>query len=653
MKMNFPKWTGIFAAFACLAPTCALTPVEHIFSDGTYTLTYWQVGQERSGRTQVDVRFAARLESSMGTNQIDLAGLATSSDSAITLPDDILRFSPLAAGEEAVSVDSFTIRQDRTVPFDPTGLAFSFSQVTPPTPAGFAGTIGALGGQVDRDLGDVQLHFASGALPSDTPISIVPIKGSEFGSTGIVEFLPDGSSFAAPVEVTISYAGIQLAPDQDENDLAIHRIEDDETLTALPTTVDTAAKTLTATLTGFSRYFGMMVPCFMDPEIIICFRPFQGVEPDGPGELDPSFGTNGWSVISSSTILDEATDMALQPDGKIVIGGNNNHMIVWRLREDGSMDTSFSGDGEARVPVQVQSYGEAIALQDNGKILLVGSANDPPPTSGDVDPVVLRFDAFGQLDPTFANGGVLLEQNSSAFRNNAVGVYPGGRILTLANGALYQYLEDGTPDPDFANGGVLYPAPGLGSFIQILSESSFRTNASRAINRISDTGTTQTSGGLSYNHAPRSANAVVGTTIFGIQQETETENAGLYRARFSRSTLNELSYSVLDAAAGVTLADVAADPAARGGAFDQEVYVAVGTVDGPNDRDIWVARFGSKEGFTTRTLDFGADETGVAVEVDSEGRIVIVGMTRAVGTSGPGSPVDVVVARLQAPNDPL
>ncbi|MFK7894769.1 MAG: delta-60 repeat domain-containing protein, partial [Myxococcota bacterium] len=533
MKRNLLRWVGIFTGLACLALTCELVPVEHTFENGSYTLTYWQVGQERNGRTQVDVRFAARLESSLGTNQVNLEAYASSSDAAMTLPEDTLRFSPLAAGEEAVSLDSFTIRQDRTVPFDPTALSFAFAQVTPPTPAGFAGTIGALGGQIDRNLGQVELDFAVGALPSDTPISIVPLKN--LGS-GAFEFLPDGSSFSAPVEVTISYAGAPLSPNVDENDFTIQRIEDDETLTSLPTTVDTAAKTLTATLTGFSRYRRASVLCSNEPGDPICMFGFRGVEPEGPGELDSSFGNSGWSVISSSTILDKATDLVLQPDGKILIGGNNNHMIVWRLREDGTLDTSFSGDGEARVQVGLQSFGDALALQDDGKILLVGGANDPPPTTTDVDPVILRFDAFGQLDPTFANNGVLLEQDPSAFRNFAVDLYPGGRILTLGNGTLFQYLEDGSRDLSFANDGVLFPAPGLGSFIQVLGESSFRTNGSQSIKRVSDLGVTQVNGGLDFGHPPRSANAVVGNTIFGIQQATSTEDAGLYFARFSNST---------------------------------------------------------------------------------------------------------------------
>jgi len=65
----------------------------------------------------------------------------------------------------------------------------------------------------------------------------------------------------------------------------------------------------------------------------------------------------------------------VQPNGKIVLagyGGPDNALAVTRLNADGSFDTSFDGDGTAGVDFGGLEQGWAVALQADGKLVVVG-----------------------------------------------------------------------------------------------------------------------------------------------------------------------------------------------------------------------------------------------------------------------------------------
>jgi uncharacterized delta-60 repeat protein len=119
------------------------------------------------------------------------------------------------------------------------------------------------------------------------------------------------------------------------------------------------------------------------------------------GSLDSSFsaGTGG-----DTTSIDPATSMALQKDGRILIGGwvtsinGESRNFIARLLSDGSLDESFDpGLGPDR---GVQS----IALQNDGKILIGGYFNS---ISGAPRQRIARLNADGGLDPTFDAGSVM------------------------------------------------------------------------------------------------------------------------------------------------------------------------------------------------------------------------------------------------------
>lgn len=136
------------------------------------------------------------------------------------------------------------------------------------------------------------------------------------------------------------------------------------------------------------------------------------------GSLDPSYGGgDGRNTINFGTRgLDTLYGSAVQADGKVILvgstdssTGNGTDIAVVRLNPDTTLDQSFGvtleggvGGGlfELGLPTQNDAaYG--VAVQSDGKIVIVGSVADT--TSGDFfsQAVVIRLTADGVPDETF------------------------------------------------------------------------------------------------------------------------------------------------------------------------------------------------------------------------------------------------------------
>jgi uncharacterized delta-60 repeat protein len=119
------------------------------------------------------------------------------------------------------------------------------------------------------------------------------------------------------------------------------------------------------------------------------------------GSLDPAFDTDGMVASAVTTSHDQlgAGTLVIQPDGKIVVGGDspsfNSDVAVARYLPGGSLDTSFDGDGVAvtRTDDHVDTV-SGLALQADGKIVATGS-------SGDGRLLVVRYlgDAVAPAEP--------------------------------------------------------------------------------------------------------------------------------------------------------------------------------------------------------------------------------------------------------------
>ncbi|MGV6476733.1 M10 family metallopeptidase C-terminal domain-containing protein [Azotobacter vinelandii] len=134
---------------------------------------------------------------------------------------------------------------------------------------------------------------------------------------------------------------------------------------------------------------------------------FSLIRLNADGSLDHGFGGDGEVTIDILESSDMSYGMALQPDGKILVAGQsynpNSHdddFSVIRLNADGSLDTSFGGDGKATFNVGGDhDAGQRLILQPDGKILIAGYSYNI--SSNDFEFSVIRLNADGSLDKNF------------------------------------------------------------------------------------------------------------------------------------------------------------------------------------------------------------------------------------------------------------
>jgi uncharacterized delta-60 repeat protein len=186
------------------------------------------------------------------------------------------------------------------------------------------------------------------------------------------------------------------------------------------------------------------------------------------GILDTTFSGDG---IATAPTLAGAhfTASALQSDGKLVAAGTmvaaTEDFFIARFTTAGVLDTSFSGDGI--LPIPVASTGEeatGVAIQPDGKIVVAGRQWG----GSGVATALARSTAAGVVDTTFSGDGIqTLDLASSSDVPGDVLVQPDGRILIAANGSnsfgLARLLADGSLDTSFGSGGIAQPATMSGS----------------------------------------------------------------------------------------------------------------------------------------------------------------------------------------------
>ena len=185
---------------------------------------------------------------------------------------------------------------------------------------------------------------------------------------------------------------------------------------------------------------------------------------DTDGSLDASFDGDGQVLhndAAGGNSYDIARSVALQSDGKIVVGGASigtfsDDATIWRLNSNGSLDTSFDGDGYTSHNSAAGGDGsdniQGITLQPNGKILAVGYSFT---SMGDTDMVAWRYNSDGSLDSGFDNDGFLtyegIDGGNIDFEGDSVKIQSDGKIViagyafdysTNADMALWMYLSE-------------------------------------------------------------------------------------------------------------------------------------------------------------------------------------------------------------------
>lgn len=190
------------------------------------------------------------------------------------------------------------------------------------------------------------------------------------------------------------------------------------------------------------------------------------------GVLDTSFGSAGQVITAMLGATDRATAIAIQPDGKLIAAGYciegslRAQLCFARYLANGTLDLSLSRDGTGKVFAPIGSAGafiSALALQPDGKIVLGGACRDG---SGRVVFCVTRFSA-GTLDTSFNGTGSVFTAvggDTAADEISGIAVQTDGKIVASGRCALIQgglstfcavrYLANGTLDTPFGGANV-------------------------------------------------------------------------------------------------------------------------------------------------------------------------------------------------------
>lgn len=205
------------------------------------------------------------------------------------------------------------------------------------------------------------------------------------------------------------------------------------------------------------------------------------LNPDG--SFDTTFNGTGAVILDLRATSDSASSVKIQTDGKIVVGGraartssgSSSDFSIVRLNSDGSLDTTFDGDGKVFTPLQETAGILSLTIQPDGKIVAVGEAFMLETSSG--NPIgsfaTVRYNPNGSVDTTFNGNGIAFTQfvsngSPGGTRQNtpdAVIVRTGGKILVvgttssccgpqpLSQVAMIQYNPDGSLDSSFGIAG--------------------------------------------------------------------------------------------------------------------------------------------------------------------------------------------------------
>ena len=369
------------------------------------------------------------------------------------------------------------------------------------------------GGKVTTDLGELDAIsaiaiqadgkiVAVGSSANSPPVTEVKfivsrytIGGSldpTFGTNGVINTVFGtnfaGNSIAAAQAVVIQPDGKIVAGGWVQinfaSNFALARYNSDG---SLDSTFGNGGKVITSFFGNEDRLFGLAVQA--DGKILAAGGVFAGgtgfdfglARYDRDGTLDATFGSGGKVSTDLDSLIggfshDEAVGIAVQANGKIVlVGGESGNtptfgdFAIVRYNTDGIPDATFGSSG--RVTTDFfggEDQALAVAIQQDGKIVVGGG--DSINTLFAQDFALARYDTNGSLDPTFGAGGKVATDFTTDFGTtfrtadnvSSLAIQPDGKILAAgaANGfigsggfALARYNTNGGLDNAFGLGG--------------------------------------------------------------------------------------------------------------------------------------------------------------------------------------------------------
>jgi uncharacterized delta-60 repeat protein len=198
---------------------------------------------------------------------------------------------------------------------------------------------------------------------------------------------------------------------------------------------------------------------------------FAVVRYNADGSLDTTFDIDG-KVTTDFGGLEYARSVALQSNGKIVVAGYNGisssgggDFAVVRYNADGSLDTTFDGDGKVITDFGGWDEAESVKIDSNGRIVVAGYSGIS--SSGGGDFAVVRYNTNGSLDSSFGanhNGKIITDVGAEEYAHSVI-VQSDNKIVVIGDTAisssgasdfaLVRYNADGSLDTDFGQDGKI------------------------------------------------------------------------------------------------------------------------------------------------------------------------------------------------------
>ena len=214
-----------------------------------------------------------------------------------------------------------------------------------------------------------------------------------------------------------------------------------------------------------------------DGKIVVAGWSFNGSDFDfvlaryeSNGSLDLSFDGDGKVSTDFGSFTDMAHTVAIQPDGKIVVGGesyngSNYDFALARYTANGSLDASFSTDGKVMSDLEGHDRIKSLVIQTDGSIVVAGAANTSlsapnDNTGANANFALARYMPTGNLDHTFdGDGKVTTDLGSNADEAYDLVLQNDGKIVvTGSNGntadfTIVRYNLNGSLDASFFGNG--------------------------------------------------------------------------------------------------------------------------------------------------------------------------------------------------------
>ncbi|HXS80474.1 MAG TPA: putative Ig domain-containing protein [Gammaproteobacteria bacterium] len=400
------------------------------------------------------------------------------------------------------------------------------------SPFGLSGSdiAGAISVQAD---GKILLTGSTSAI-SDTPVVRLNTDGSldlGFSNDGVLTINTITGGIDSGRSIITQPDGRILIASNSGSDISVTRIFADGF--ALDGSFGGGDGIATTNIPGGSADFAQSMTLQADGKILVSGRTTVGAENqlvvvrhNVDGTLDPTFDGDGVAIVPIAMNVDDGFSIKTQADGKIVVSGYGatsaveHSIVVARFNANGSLDTSFDGDGivttdigagPGSIPIipnfTFSEAGQGVAIQSDGRIVVAGYAPTP---SGGTDIALVRYNIDGSLDATFGTGGVVTTAVSADLgvdRAFGVALQSDGRIV-VAGGVVtaeggqdvgvLRYNVDGTLDTTFGGDGIVTVAIGPGQQTEITTSIAIQPDG-----RIVVAGSTQflTNGGTAQDMA--------------------------------------------------------------------------------------------------------------------------------------------------------